>query len=490
MSDLMNQNKDTNCSCTMVIFGISGDLAKRKLLPALFHLEKLKLLPDVFKIIGFSRKGKNQKQFCLECKTTIKQFMTNRPVDEKTWERFRQRLYYQEGRVNDPESLKNLKEFLIHLNGRRSIMHPVFYFALPPSVIESALEAMKSISFTSLFEGQSRAMVEKPFGRDIESARQLNRLLSDLFGENHIYRIDHYLAKDTVKNLMVFRFTNAIFEPIWNRNYIDNIQITAAEEIGIEGRTGYYEETGVVRDMLQNHVMQILSLTTMEPPLAEHTESIRDKKVEVYQSILPILKEEFVLGQYQGYNQEPGIDPKSATPTFVALKILINNWRWHGVPFYIRTGKRLAKKVSEVIVQFKNVPLCVLGSEEICQNVQSNVLIIRIQPDEGIQLSFTTRVPGFKDDVTQAHLNFRYADLGTAPSGGYEQVLLDGIQGKPSLFWRTDGIEASWRIVDPLLKVSEKDLTKLFPNYESGSWGPAGSDRLLQKDGRNWLSSY
>ena len=422
----MVQSKCSVGPCVLVIFGASGDLTRRKLLPALFRLEKKKLVPEHYKILGIARTPKSREQFQKETKNHLKAFMPHSGFDERTWKKFQPRLFYQEGSISDMNSLQKLKKYLLSFLKADRHFQLLFYFALPPSVIEHGLQTIKDTGLLSEFKGVSRAMIEKPFGRDLLSAQKLDALLQDLFSESRVYRIDHYLAKDTVRNLMVLRFANTIFEPLWNRFYIDNIQITAAEKIGIEGRCEYYEESGVVRDMLQNHVMQLLALTTMEPPLAEHAESVRNKKVEVFQSILPIQTDQYVLGQYQGYREEPNVDSSSATPTYVALKVYIYNWRWQGVPFYIRSGKSLKEKVSEIIVQFKTVPLCVLG-KNVCQHAQPNVLIIRIQPDEGIRLGFSTRVPGLEEKISQANLDFRYADLGTPPSGGYEGVLLDGI---------------------------------------------------------------
>lgn len=476
-----------NCNCIMLIFGAAGDLTKRKLLPALFQLEKNDLLHKEFKIIGISRREKTDVQYREEAQYHMQRYISDSEFSRNIWDRLSKRLYYRSISIKDPDSMQQLIGELQSLKPSDSRLNIIIYFALPPSTIALGLEVMQAINFTDQLGGEAKALVEKPFGRDTASAEALNRLLSSQFNESQIYRIDHYLAKDTVRNLMVFRFGNAIFEPLWNRNYIDNIQITATETIGVEGRGGFYEDSGIVRDMLQNHVMQILSLIAMESPLAGNEESIRNKKMEVFQSILPIMKEDFVFGQYDGYRDETDVDPKSMTPTFVALRMYLDNWRWQGVPFYIRTGKSVAKKVSEVIVQFRQVPFCVFGSEEACQQVKPNILAIRIQPDEGIRLSFSVRMPGSQEQLTQSHLDFRYDELGKPVSGGYEQVIYDGMRGKPSLFWRADSIEASWRVVTPMLDVP-KNYT--FPNYKPGSWGPEAAMNLLKQDHRQWLTSY
>lgn len=476
-----------NCNCIMLIFGAAGDLTKRKLLPALFQLEKNKLLHEEFKILGISRREKTDIQYRNEALGHLKNYLPKSEFSQDVWNRLEQRLYYRSISIKDPLSMQQLIKELQQLKPSDSQLNVIIYFALPPSTIASGLEVMKKINFTGQLGSEAKALVEKPFGRDIESAKELNTLMANQFNESQIYRIDHYLAKDTVRNLMVFRFGNAIFEPLWNRNYIDNIQITATETIGVEGRGGFYEDSGIVRDMLQNHVMQILSLIAMESPLAGNEESIRNKKTEVFQSILPILKEDFVFGQYKGYKNENDVNPQSLTPTFVALRMFIDNWRWQGVPFYIRTGKSMARKISEVIVQFRQVPFCIFGSQEACQQVKPNILAIRLQPDEGIRLSFSVRMPGSEGILTQSHLDFRYDDLGTPVSGGYEQVIYDGMRGKPSLFWRADSIEASWRVVTPMLEVPD---SYQFPNYTTGSWGPAEAINLIKQDKREWLTSY
>ncbi len=476
---------EKTCQCIMLIFGASGDLTKRKLIPALYELDSNDLLHPNFKVIGISRREKSNQQFRDEMKNGLKEFLPSGNFDKKICERLSERLFYQSGSITDADSLNRLSDYIKSLQNNNVEPDPLIYLALPPSTIAEGLKVMKSIDFISTLGGEAKALVEKPFGRDVKTAEELNQLLAQQFDESRIYRIDHYLAKDTVRNLMIFRFANAIFEPLWNRNYIDHIQITAAETIGVEGRGGFYEDSGIVRDMLQNHVMQVLSLIAMEPPLAGNDESIREKKTEIFQSIEPILKNDFAFGQYEGYRDETNVDPKSLTPTFVALRLLINNWRWHDVPFYIRTGKNLAKKVSEVIVQFKRVPLCIFSDEKACQNVHPNKLIIRLQPDEGIKLSFTVRVPGMENDITESKLGFDYKDLCKPTSGGYEQVILDGMRGKPSLFWNAKGIEASWRVVTPLLDVP---VGTEFPNYKPGTWGPEAASKLIQKDGRKWLS--
>jgi len=477
--------------CVMVIFGASGDLARRKLIPALYDLDCDGLLDDAFRIVGFARSPKGHEQFRAEMREGVEKFAPAGKFSEQKWNKFASRLYYRTGKYDDRDSILDLHKFLSDPEVGCYRGHYLYYLAVPPDVAENALKVMRDTNCVPDPERgvEPRIMIEKPFGSDLASAKNMNRLVLDLFDESRVYRIDHYLAKDTVRNLLVFRFTNAIFESLWNRNYIDNIQITASESIGIEGRGGYYDQAGVVKDMVQSHVLQVMSLVAMEPPLAGDVESVRDKRSDIFKALAPIGRDDFVFGQYRGYREEEKVDPKSVTPTYAAIRMHINNWRWQGVPFYIRSGKNLRQKITEVVIQFKTVPLCVLPDERMCALVEPNTLSIRIQPDEGIRLAFMTQIPGRDDTITGTNLDFTYSEVGWRPSEGYEKVLLDGLHGTPALFWRADGIEAAWRAVTPLIEQPRSDLVDKFPNYEPGSWGPDEADQLLKKDGRHWLST-
>ena len=475
--------------CVMVVFGASGDLTRRKLLPALYDLERRDLLPANLSILGFSRSQKTDESWQEEAKESVQERLGGTVLDSRTWTLFARRLHYASGQYDDPSALSALHARAGALCGCGSTRHCLFYMALPPSVTETVLVRLKDSPFMT--DGGSgspqRLLMEKPFGVDVASARTLNELTSQVFDESQVYRIDHYLAKDTVRNLMVFRFANAIFEPIWNRNYVDHVQITAAEAIGIEDRGGYYEGVGVVRDMLQNHVLQVLALATMEPPLAGDEESIRDKKAEIFRSVRPLTRRDFVFGQFEGYRKAKGVSSRSVTPTFAAARLHIDNWRWQGVPFYIRSGKALDRKLTEVVIRFRSVPLCILGTQDACANVQPNVLYLRIQPDEGIRLCFTAQALGPSDDVGQTHLDFRYADFGEITPESYARVIIDALRGKPGLFWRSDGVEAAWGVVEPMLEAQAGVDPGSYPNYAAGSWGPADADALLRQDGRFWL---
>jgi len=476
----------------MVIFGASGDLTRRKLIPALFDLERQGLLPARLTVVGTSRSPGSHEAWRRQARPLVEARLGPlAEADGPAWGRFAARLHYLPGDYGDPKAYVRLHALITRLGSCRCQENVLFYMALPPSVTEMVLDQIGKSPFAA--SGRSaeahRVLMEKPFGTDLASARRVNALVSRVFTERQIYRIDHYVAKDTVRNLMVFRFTNAIFEPLWSRHYVDHVQITAAESLDVEGRGSYYEEAGVVRDMIQNHVLQVLALIAMEPPLAGDEESIRDRKNDVFKALLPPARDEFVFGQYEGYRADRGVAPGSITPTFAALRVFINNWRWQGVPFYIRSGKAMSRKLTEVVIRFRSVPLCVLGSETACAAVQPNTLFLRIQPSEGIRLTFNAQEPGPGDLIGQTGLAFDYQTFGRVMPESYARVVLDALLGKPALFWRADSIEAAWTFVEPLLKAQERLPPSLFPNYRRGEDGPAAAHDLLRQDGRIWLGS-
>jgi glucose-6-phosphate 1-dehydrogenase len=488
--------------CTVIIFGASGDLTKRKLVPALYRLVQERLLPAEFAIVGLARTEMNSDEFRAAMKEAIVEFSEAKSVDEDVWNSFAQGLYYLTADIDNPDDYDKLAELLNQVDKERGTHgNRLFYLSVAPRFYG---EAVKQLGEHGLAKPQGtewvRVIVEKPFGTDLDSARALNNELHQYLDESQIYRIDHYLGKETVQNLLVFRFANGIFEPLWNRQYIDHVQITNAEMVGVEGRGGYYETAGVVRDMIQNHVFQVLSLVAMEPPVNLGSEAVRDEKIKAMQAAREFTPErvraECVRGQYgqgsiagkpvPGYRQEEGVAPDSSTETFAAIKMYFDNWRWAGVPFYIRSGKRLTKRVTEIAIQFNAAPLPLFG--EAMEQITPNQLIIRIQPDEGITLRFAAKVPGQVTNIRDVNMDFRYgASFGIQLAEAYERLLLDCILGESTLYARKDMTERGWELVMPILNewAATKDKVD-FPNYEAGTWGPKASHDLIEKDGRRW----
>lgn len=486
---------------TMVIFGGTGDLSRRKLLPTLYHLCKDQNLPDEFSIISFASSERSDNAYREFVRTAIIEFGDDSPEGD-CWERFSKHLYYISGKFDDKRSYEKLSQYLeefakITSEGKKEV---IYYLAVPPQFLPDIFE---NLSFCKLCKGQydTRIIIEKPFGKDRNSAIELNRLVASSFDESQIYRIDHYLGKETVQNILFFRFANSIFEPLWNRRYIDHVQITVAESIGIENRARFYDRAGVVRDIVQNHMMQLLSLVAMEPPPGFEADFIRDEKVKVYRTIRAMDEEYIdkftVRGQYgpgkigesevSSYRDEKDIPPDSNTPTFFAGKLFIDNWRWAGVPFYLRTGKRLRNRVTEISIHFKQPPLSLFRST--CEIREPNILVLRVQPQESIVLHIGVKHPGIGNQLYPVNMGFNYErDL---PGNvhfplPYERLLLDCMKGDQTLFARQDGIEAMWSVVDPIIRRWENSPSPEFPNYAAGSWGPARSYGIIESEGRQW----
>ena len=485
----------------MVIFGVSGDLTKRKLIPALCNLAAGKLLTDHFAIVGFAYNDLTTDTFRKQLSEDIKQFATC-PVAPELWEWFLKRIYYVRGDFKDPKAYQQLKEQIAQAEKEHDTKgNHLYYLAVAPVFFGEVVRQLGTAGLAPEAEGKwSRVVIEKPFGRDLDSARALNAEIKQVLDERQIYRIDHYLGKETVQNIIMFRFGNGIFEPIWNRRYIDHVQITAAETVGVESRGGYYETAGALRDMVPNHLFQLVSLTAMEPPISFHADSVRDEQAKVLHAIQPPTPEEVismtVRGQYgeghigdqpvPAYRAEPGVSPNSTTETFVALKLRIDNWRWADVPFYLRTGKRLAKRTTEIAIQFKRAPFQLFRNTSV-ESLRTNRLVIHIQPEEGISLRFGAKVPGPIMRMGAVEMEFNYIDyFGSTPSTGYERLIYDCMTGDATLFQRADMVEAGWSVITPVLDVWKALPPRTFPNYAAGSWGPKEADDLLAQDGREW----
>jgi glucose-6-phosphate 1-dehydrogenase len=483
--------------CTMVLFGGTGDLAARKLFPALYELERADLLPEHFAVVAFSRSEHDADTFRAQVKESLQKFVRTQPLDEACWSKLAPRLDIISGGYDDPASYTRLRERLEDVSRRNGTQgNQLYYLATPASTFPSLLKGLSGAGLLprQTQQGQHpwrRLVVEKPFGHDLESARALNRALSDVLDESQIFRIDHYLGKETVQNILVFRFANAIFEPLWNRNHIDHVEITASETLGVEGRGRFYDETGVIRDMVQNHLLQVLALCAMEPPISFGSEDIRDEKNKVFRALRPIASHEVashvVQGQYRGYRDEKGVDKESKTPTFVALKLNVDTWRWQGVPFYVRAGKALSKRLTEVSIHFKAVPHCLFGTSDTCQRLQPNVLTFRIQPREGIALSFESKVPGEDINIAGVTMDFDYNESFQKPvPEAYERLLLDCMRGNTTLFARKDSVEQAWEFVTPILELLASGSGGPLHAYEPGSRGPDAASGLLAQDGRRW----
>jgi len=498
-----HQPERTPDPCIVVIFGASGDLTKRKLLPALYHLEQSGLLPNDFAVVGVARRPL-EKTFAADMKEGIVSG-GDVEIDDAKLDPFVDRIQYHAMNFDDAAGYDALKTMLADVDTKFGTKgNRLFYLATAPEYFSDIIKYLGNHCMarpSDCGDGKNwvRIIIEKPFGHDLESARALNDEVNKVFNEDQVFRIDHYLGKETVQNILVFRFANGIFENVWNRNYIDHVEITAAESIGIEGRGPFYETAGALRDVVQNHVMELLSFVAMEPPISFAADAVRAEKVKVWKAVQPIHPADTVRGQYGpgvvdgkpvvGYRQEDRVHPRSQTETYAALRLEIDNWRWAGVPFYIRAGKRLARRVTEISIQFKLPPQLLFKDAQGKggEGIRPNVLSMRIQPDEGITLQFGAKVPGPSMTISKVNMDFSYAQaFGKSSANGYERLLLDAMFGDATLFAHRDGVEATWALMTPILKAWANDPIRDFPNYAAGTWGPATSDAMMKGDGRKW----
>jgi glucose-6-phosphate 1-dehydrogenase len=497
----LDEARKTLDPCSIVIFGASGDLTARKLIPALYHLAREKQMPADYRIIGFARREKTDDSWRQELRAALDQFSRTRPTEEAVWQEFAEHLCYCRGDLTEAAAYERLANRLDSFGQEPLRRNLLLYLATSPSQFGAVVEQLRRAGLL-LHEtgangtGWQRIVVEKPFGHDLESAHQLNQELTRYASEPQVFRIDHYLGKETVQNILMFRFSNAVFERLWNRDSIDHVQITVSEELGVGQRGGYYEEAGALRDMVQNHMLQVLSLVAMEPPVSLDAEAIRDEKVKLLRSIRPMAPEDVVRGQYFagnvdgepriGYRQETKVKPDSDVETYVALKLFIDNWRWSGVPFYLRTGKGLPVSASEVRVQFRPTPH-VLFAARCGETLDANSLALRLQPNEGISLRFNGKVPGTTIEVRPVRMHFSYdAEFGAYTPEAYERLLLEAMAGDATLFIRRDEVETAWRIVDSVRKAWESRPLTNREFYAAGTWGPVASDDLLARAGHRW----
>ena len=487
--------------CTIVIFGASGDLARRKLIPALYGLAAQRCLARRFAIIGFARSPMTDEAYQSKAEQAVRESGESGEIKNDVLREFTKCFAYVTGEYHQPDAFQRLAAKLEELDKSDQLEgNRLFYLATPPEVYPQVIEQIQKAGLANHPNGKSwtRIIIEKPYGRDLASALKLNQTVLSVFDESQVYRIDHYLGKDTVQNLLVLRFGNGIFEPLWNRNYVDHVQITASESLGVEQRASFYETAGAVRDMIQSHVLQLTALVALEPPAVFDATAVRNEKIKVLQSIRPYTPElvmtDVVRGQYgpgrvagrdvAGYRQEAGVRPDSWTETFAALKVQIENWRWAGVPFYLRTGKRLGKRMTEIVIQFRRAPHVVFRGH----SVEGNRLVLNIQPEEGISISLGAKLPGQEMRLKTVTLDFSYLKMfGAGEGSAYATLINDCMRGDATLFDRADGVEAAWSLVDPILTAWQSRPANL-PTYESGSWGPRESDLLLERDGRHWIN--
>ena len=484
----MNSLPHNGLLTTIIIFGASGDLTQRKLIPSLFNLFRKRRTPKKFQIVGFGGTAFTDEQFREHLYKGMKDHAGYEFTDEE-WNVFAANLHYLSGKYTEASDFQKLAETLTSLENGEA--NRLFYMALPPTLFPAIIDNLDASGQLHENGAWRRVVLEKPFGTDLASAITLNKQVHKALNENQIYRIDHYLGKETVQNILFTRFANTIFEPIWNRTYIDHVQITVAEKVGLEHRAGFYDGVGVLRDMFQNHLLQLLTLVAMEPPASFSASHLRNEKVKVLSAVQPMTPEQVsantVRGQYKGYRSEDQVNPNSVTPTYAALRLYINNWRWKGVPFYLRSGKNLAEKQSQIIIQFKEPPLAMFPM----QTMKPNMLVLYLQPDEGLHVRFEAKAPDTVSETRSVDMEFHYSEAfgETAIPESYERLLLDAIQGDASLFTRADEVETAWSLIDPILQTWETHQTPSLAGYKPGSWGPTEAYDLLARDGRRWLNA-
>ena len=479
--------------CAFVIFGASGDLARRKLVPAIYNLAAGGGLPGRFAAVGCARRPWSADEFRARMRAGVAEF-SRTPLADPVWDALAPDLDYVPGDFAAPETYARLQARLAAIDERLGTAgNRLFYLAVPPDEFPAILDGLSRAGLIAPPGAPTftRVILEKPFGRSLETARELNALVAGVLDESQTFRIDHYLGKETVQNIMVFRFANSMFEPLWNRKYVDHVQITAAETVGVGSRGKFYESTGVLRDIVQNHLLEVLTLCAMEPPNSGHADDVRGEKLKVLKALrqpwsdtVPL---DVVLGQYDGYRSEPDVAPDSRTPTFAALRLFVDNWRWQGVPFYLRAGKRMKQRVTEVSVHMQGIPLSLFGDENVCEHVEPNVLTLRIQPEEGIQLAFSSKLPGHDFTVAPVVMDMKYVEsFGGEPPEAYERLLLDAMRGDATLFSRRDAVETSWGWIQPILDYFDSSPELVPAGYGPDSWGPEAANRLIRRDRRQW----
>lgn len=496
MTEIDIKNEPCKEGVAVVIFGVTGDLARRKLMPGLYENALIDRLPEPFYIIGFARRPWNHEKMREVLRQGVMDYGRSQPIDEKVLNHLLEHAYYVESTFEDQKGYSQLDQVLKELG----VQNTLFYLSTPPNMYATIVEKIGQSSLDECPNGWRRIVVEKPFGRDLETAKSLDQQLHAVFAEDQIYRMDHYLGKETVQNILAFRFGNGIFEPLWNRKYIDHIQITMAETEGVGTRAGYYDKAGVVRDVFQNHLLQLLTLTAMEAPAVFQAKAVRDEKVKVLNAIEDFTTEkaikdtfraQYVSGTLNGkrvpsYRDEPDVDPDSTTETYMAARLFVNNWRWAGVPFYLRSGKRLPKRVTEIAIQFTQIPLSLFGQRNLAGEAP-NVLVIRVQPNEGITLYLGAKVPGGVMRIEPVEMRFSYAEaFGGTPPEAYERLLLDSLTGDATLFNRSDEVEEAWRLAQGIINAWDEQSLDNLPIYEAGTQGPHGADFFMAHDGRKW----